>query len=332
VVGYDGGRNLKDEEHPVGQKKLIRKAEPPSKRGIAWPRWTGFRGMTIREWLPIVGALLIPVVIAAGTWGITWQQGKIEDQRAQAEQELAEQRAQDEALQAYLDQMSTLMLEKDLRNSGTDSEVSTLARARTLSVLGRVDTRHKNEIMQFLLEAGLVQQESYFREGESAPVLRGPVLLLHGANLGETDLEFASLYMAVLTEADLSGANLRRADLRGAHLYQADLSGANLIHADLRNTNLIEADLSGAELKFAKLGEAGLGEADLSSANLSSANLSRADLYKANLNNAQGITNEELEQQSSSLKGAIMPNGQTYEDWLKDREGRKEDGKNGGSS
>jgi hypothetical protein len=73
---YDGSQVVR-EERSVGQKKLVRKAEPPSNRRIAWPRWTGFRGMTLRDWLPIVGALLIPVVIAAGTWGITWQQGKI---------------------------------------------------------------------------------------------------------------------------------------------------------------------------------------------------------------------------------------------------------------
>ena len=38
----------------------------------------------------------------------------IENQRAEAERELAEQRAQDEALQAYLNQMSQLMLERKL--------------------------------------------------------------------------------------------------------------------------------------------------------------------------------------------------------------------------
>jgi hypothetical protein len=52
VVGYDGGWNVKDEERSVGRKKLVRKEEPPSKRGIRWPRWTGFRGMTLRSWLP----------------------------------------------------------------------------------------------------------------------------------------------------------------------------------------------------------------------------------------------------------------------------------------
>jgi hypothetical protein len=45
--------------------------------------------MTLRDWLPIVGALLIPIVIAVGGWRITWQQGKIENQRAKVERELA---------------------------------------------------------------------------------------------------------------------------------------------------------------------------------------------------------------------------------------------------
>jgi uncharacterized protein YjbI with pentapeptide repeats len=268
-------------------------------------RW-GLQGKTVWDWLQL---LIVPLMLALITVVFTWQQNvrqneledqrvreaqKIENRRAAAERELAEERAQDEALQAYLDQMSTLMLEKDLRNSGTDSEVSTLARARTLSVLRRVDTSHKDEIMQFLLEAGLVQQEKYFREG--APVYRGPVILLHGANLGDTDLEFASLFMAVLTEADLSGANLRRALLQGAHLYRADLTNAKLIQADLTNVNLIEADLSGADLS-----------------------------------DAEGITNEELEQQSSSLEGATMPNGQKYEDWLKSKD-QEENKKSDGSS
>ena len=42
------------------------------------------------------------------------RQQRVEDQRAEAERELAEQRAQDEALQAYLDQMSQLILERKL--------------------------------------------------------------------------------------------------------------------------------------------------------------------------------------------------------------------------
>jgi hypothetical protein len=32
-----------------------------------------------------------------------------------------------------------------------------------------------------------------------------------------------------------------------------------------------------------------------------------------------GITSDELKQRAKSLKGATMPNGQKYEDWLKSR-------------
>jgi uncharacterized protein YjbI with pentapeptide repeats len=91
-----------------------------------------------------------------------------------------------------------------------------------------------------------------------------PVIELHGANLGETDLSSANLSGAILSEADLSGADLSNTNLDATVLYKADLSGA--------------------------------------------------DLYKANLNNAQGITNEELEQQAASLEGATMPDGQKYEE------------------
>jgi hypothetical protein len=68
----------------VGRKKPAHKTDRAPKKGSRW----GSRGMTVRDWLPIVGGLLIPVMIAAGSWWITWHQGKIEDQRAQAEREL----------------------------------------------------------------------------------------------------------------------------------------------------------------------------------------------------------------------------------------------------
>jgi hypothetical protein len=93
----------------MGRKKPARKKGPAPKKDSRW----GPRGKTFWDWLPVVGALLIPVVIAAGTWLITWQQARLEDRRAERERALEEQRAQDEALQAYLDQMGQLMLNTD---------------------------------------------------------------------------------------------------------------------------------------------------------------------------------------------------------------------------
>jgi Pentapeptide repeats (8 copies) len=221
---------VRHEERLVKRKKPGRKAEPPTKRGIAWPRWTGFRGMTLRDWLPIVGAFLIPVVIALGTWLITLQQAKIENQRAQAERELAEKRAQDEALQAYLDQMSTLVLE-DLNDPG----IRTLMRARTLTALRRLDPSRKEVVMQFLLEAELLHSFTY----------ADPIIELNNAELNGVNLN----------GANLSGADLESADLSDADLSDAALSEAGLRIADLTNANLqsVAAISSGFELEAKSL-------------------------------------------------------------------------------
>src|SRR3712207_3803271 len=164
--------------------------------------------MTVRDWLQL---LIVPFALVVIGFLFTMQQDarqqkiedrrakqaqEIENQRAEAERKLAEQRAQDEALQAYLDQMGSLLLEKDLRASEEDSEVRTLARARTLTVLGRLDPSRKTAVMQFLVEAELVQRV----EGG-----RGPIIPLAGANLSDADL----------SDADLSNANLRDANLSG---------------------------------------------------------------------------------------------------------------------
>ena len=189
-------------------------------------RW-GFRGMTVRDWLPIVGALLVPLVIALGIWAITWQLDKLKNQRAEAERELVEQRAQDEALQAYLDQMSQLILDRTLLEVEQGNPVHeqgdpvhTLAQALTSTAILRLDAEHNESVTHFLITSSLS-----VRSKDSARLLRG----------------------STLSHAELSGAHLPNADLSGA-----DLSGAGLSSADLINAYLIKAYLSGAFLSEAE--------------------------------------------------------------------------------
>jgi Pentapeptide repeats (8 copies) len=98
-------------------------------------------------------------------------------------------------------------------------------------------------------------------------------------------------------------------DLRGADLGGAFLSRSRLRLAFLSGANLREADLSGADLGGAFLSEAFLSGADLGEADLRLADLNRANLSGAFLRGAKGITNEKLERQAASLKGATMPDG-----------------------
>ena len=252
--------------------------------------WTlkEFSGKTVWDWLQLLSALAIPVVLAVAGLYLESQLDarqrqfeknraqkaqEIENQRAEAERELAEQRGQDEALQAYLNQMSSLLLEKDLRDSDKDSEVRTLARARTLTALRRLDPGRKGELIQFLVEADLVQSV----EG------RAPLITLRNANLSETNV----------SEANLSGA-----DLSEANLTDADLSHANLSETNLSEANVSEANLAGADLS----------EADVSDADLSEAELNHAILSETTLSGVSGLSEKRLKQEANTITGASLPN------------------------
>jgi flagellar basal body-associated protein FliL len=106
-------------------------------------------GKSIWEWMQV---FIVPFAIALFTVVFSVVQSCSQHQ-------IEDQRAQDAALQAYLDQMSMLLMERDLRASKEGSQVRILARARTLTVLERLDTSRKAEVMQFLVEANLLQTD-----------------------------------------------------------------------------------------------------------------------------------------------------------------------------
>jgi uncharacterized protein YjbI with pentapeptide repeats len=235
--------------------------------------------------LQLLSALAVPVVIAAaGLWFTAQQnhrQQQIENQRAERERELEEQRAQDEALQGYLDQMGTLLLEKNLQSSNEQGAVESeiLARARTLSVLGRLGPDRKRTVMEFLYKAALIKDDAGLVD-------------LDEANLRGASLNGISLKDADLSSADLSSANLREADLSSADLKETNFSGANLSGANLSGADMSETGSSGAASTFGSTKEA---------------NLSGANLSGANLSDVKGVTEERLEQQTAYLALTTMP-------------------------
>jgi uncharacterized protein YjbI with pentapeptide repeats len=270
----------------VEQDKKSRKQSRRS--GIA--KQTGFGDKTIWDWLEL---LIVPLVLVLIGLAFSVQQEarqqRFEDERAETERELEEQRAQDLALQAYLDQMSVLLLE-DLG----DPKLRTLARARTLTVLRRLDPNRKEEVMRFLSEADLVSGD----RGED------PVIVLNGADLRDVNL----------SGADLHGADLQAADLHGADLSSALVSVSDLSNADLSNATLYDATVFESNLSYADLSYSDLRIVDLTFSDLSYADLSHANMYGADLREASlSITNEELEQQAGSVEGATMPDGSKHD-------------------
>jgi uncharacterized protein YjbI with pentapeptide repeats len=332
---------------------------------LARPGWIGVSGKQFWDYLDL---LIVPAALAIGVYFLNRAQERerqaqeayrerereaeaeqrerereateearrereLEAQAAQRERELEveNRRAQDAAVQAYLDQMSQLLTDKDrpLYRAQSGDNLSAVARARTLAVLTRLNGYRKGIVLRFLYEAGLIHK-------------RGPVLRLNVADLREVNLRGANL-----SEVDLSGAEVLRSkvaygttfsNISRVHLSRADLTATNLTGANLRlvalnDASLFFADLGGADLEEANLRGANLGGANLSGADLSGANLSGANLEKATLESdftldiqgASGVAMEKLNEQAYSLQGATMPNGQKYEDWLTSKD-RAEDG------
>jgi uncharacterized protein YjbI with pentapeptide repeats len=288
-------------------------------------------GKTLWDWLQL---LFIPVVLAIAGFWFNHRERKAAELRADTERKAAEVRAKNErdiaeddqreaALQAYINEMSELLLHANLRMSMPEDEVRKIARVRTLTVLPRLDGQRKGNIIQFLYESGLINKDKRIIDLGGADLrevnLRGSRLagvILAGASLGKANLKEAFLSEANLMGADLFGVNLKFAYLGealmiGVKMREADLSAANLGGADLSSANLMEVHMRGAYLNKADLRGANLIKADLRNTNLLEAEFGGAILDGANLFRATGTT-PELLNKAESLKDTIMPDGSIH--------------------
>jgi hypothetical protein len=189
--------------------------------------WTGLTKpqRTFWDWLSL---LIVPIVLALGGYLFNRSESRrtkedAERQRA-VDREIADERRQDGMLQLLTDK------DRPLHRAQVGDSLSTIARARTLTVLARLEDERKGSVLRFLHESGLLIQDRL-------------VLDLAGADLRGADLNEASLRGANLSLVNLSGANLSGADLGWADLIQTNLSGSNLI-----GTYLAGAVLAGANL------------------------------------------------------------------------------------
>ncbi len=283
----------------------------------------GFAGKS--PW-DLVQLLLIPLVLAAVSFGFSVEQGRISDANGQRQHDTDLQIATDQqreaTLQTYIDHMSDLLLGnstgKDsptLASAKPSDEISKVARVRTLTALQQLDGVRKGLLLQFLYQAQLITNPKSSLD-HSNPVISladadltglrlqgtaldglnwgchsGGVSGSGGANLSNADLEGADLSKAEITCADLRGANLSGANLRGVDIFGSNLSHANLSMAHIGCVyqgpcSSISLDLSGANLHGADLSGADLSDVDLSRTDLGDAFLDDVNLDGANLSGA----------------------------------------------
>jgi uncharacterized protein YjbI with pentapeptide repeats len=251
----------------------------------------GLRGRNLWDWLQL---LIIPAVLAVGGYLFNYTTSR-------TEREIATDRQREDALQAYINSMSELLLDKNLRKSDEDAEVRTIARVRTLTVLPRLDKVRKKSVLQFLYESALIN------------------ITLRIVDLDEADFSRADLRGFSLNSVDLRGVNLSEADLRGAELDSTDLATANLNMANMGFTRLskvnlggasmIKADLSGSLLMETNMSDAFLMEANLQEVQLLRVDLDEAQLQKANLQRTHllEVRLHEADLSEANLRGALQP-------------------------
>lgn len=233
-----------------------------SRRVVAWLyAQTGFGGKTLWDWMKL---LIVPLMLAVATLLFNSSQETIgrelEATRQAIDREIEADRQREAVLQAYLDNITELLLKENLLTSEPDDPVREVARVRTVTALRILDGKRNGTLLQFLSDAGLVSSD------KDNTVIDLSATRVRGIDLREANLFLVDLRQAYLEDADLRGAALFGTDLRGAYLHRADLKGAVLFEADLHGTYLLGADLDGAALSGVDLREARVTDEQLAQA------------------------------------------------------------------
>lgn len=240
--------------------------------------WTGFKEKKGWDFLQL---LIVPIVLVIAGFSL-------QEFAKQRDQIAADNKANQEILTKYLDQMAELLQNK-LRNSKQDSEQFIISQSKTVTVLLSLDPRRQHLVIQFLEAANLnnlsEKKGLLFKARMSKANLAGSDL--SNAHLEQTDLEKANLEAANLEESHLQGANLKGANLNGA-----TLSGAILAGAELKNANFSGAKLVGVHLEEANLEGVNFTGADLTGSHFAEANLKGTNFTGADLRGAYFTENK----------------------------------------
>jgi uncharacterized protein YjbI with pentapeptide repeats len=252
-------------------------------------QWTGFGEKKLWDFLQL---LILPMILAGSGFALYQYATQSAHNQQVADRETAQaittDKANQETLAQYLDQM-TALLQKGLLKTKPNSEMFMIAQAKTITVLQSLDPKRQHLIIQFIAATNL----NTLAENKG---------FLYKARMSQADLQKGNLSGANLTATDLSAADLSGANLSGATLNNVNLSGANLSGATLNNVNLNSANLTDVNLQGAKLSGINFSSANFKGANLKNADIG-GDLSGANLN---GVYLYNAYLSASNLRGAKL--------------------------
>ena len=259
--------------------------------------WTGFQAKTLWDWMEL---LIIPFVLAVGAFFLNRTERAIEreavQKRAELEREIAKDRQQEAALQAYFGRMSELLLKEKLRTT-KKKEVRDVARTLTISAMRGLDKDRNNQIVQFLLEANLASEKTSIFAGTK----------MNGIDLSDVNFDNVNLENIDLSYSILQGTRFEKANLRGARLVMVDMKYSNFTDANLSKVDFLGSDLSNAVFLNTNMQDSDLFSVTVDETFFGGANLTGAVWFENNL-----ATEEDLIGVSSFIN-TTMPDGTIHE-------------------
>lgn len=207
------------------------------------------------SWLEIIGVIVIPLIIGVATIVVTYHQNQsnlelvkrqIEESRKQFDQsrEETDRQRQEELLNSYVENMTFMLIDRNLREQQPGSSLQNAAIRRTISTMSLLNSDHNKELFEYLYSENLIALSQKMYENTENNVSSGGRIV----DLRNTNLDYVDLESAELEGIDLEGVNLEHADLENTDLENANMKNSNLLEADLTGTQLEGANLEGAKI------------------------------------------------------------------------------------
>lgn len=225
------------------------------------PDWTGFRYYNnvnqlevkkLWDWLDL---LIVPVsLILLGWLYKTYEKTKEEIKEIENKQ--------NEILDSYFRIISEFISNSNLLDTNKNKESRVIARTRTIVALENLEGERKGQVLQFLYESNLIDNEK---------------INILGAN-------FKCL--------QVSGIVLRKLTIKGVYFCNSNfentfLDKSRFISCDFTNTNFNKSSMEDTSFEYSNLSKCKLSNIDLTKVNFEGSNLNDADLSNSIINRSQ---------------------------------------------
>jgi len=254
---------------------------------------------TCLRWCKVLISALLPMVILSFCIVYTLQKERFFNTEYQHKQQDEYEQQQRLSFDTYIQDISNNLLQRTEQNS-IDNKLLLYIQTKTLIILKNLDVKRKKDILLFLYEKNLIQNNQ---------------LNLHGADLNNVELtcphDFHHLHLsgvywsnAIFINCRLRFANFTQAYLLNARFINSTLENASFIETNLDNSYFIQAIILNTNFNGASLRQADFLQADIVQGN----NFINADLYQAKLTKDQ-LEGKKLLIVKHNFDHARYPNG-----------------------